>query len=158
MKSSTLQAEIRKRKPFDLPEQEAHLNLLRTGEVLAFPFEQLFAEHGLSGPQYNVLRILRGHGARGLPGSEIGVQMITRMPDMTRLIDRLEEAGLVRRCRSDEDRRVVRICLTDEGRSLLARLDGPVRELHEQTLGHLARGELAELNRLLMKARNFARN
>ena len=60
MKSSTLQAEIRKRKPFDLPEQEAHLNLLRTGEVLAFPFEQLFAEHGLSGPQYNVLRILRG--------------------------------------------------------------------------------------------------
>jgi len=139
MKSSTLQAEIRKRKPFDLPEQEAHLNLLRTGEVLAFPFEQLFAE-------------------RGLPGSEIGVQMITRMPDMTRLIDRLEEARLVRRCRSDEDRRVVRICLTDEGRSLLARLDGPVRELHEQTLGHLARGELAELNRLLMKARNFARN
>lgn len=158
MKPSTLQHEIRKKKPFDLAEEEAHLNLLRTAEAVEFPFERLFADHRISGPQYNILRILRGHGERGLPCSEIGAQMISRMPDMTRLIDRLEHAGLVRRCRTTEDRRVVLIGITGEGRSLLARLDGPVRKLNEQTLGHLTRAELAELNRLLVKARTFPRD
>jgi DNA-binding MarR family transcriptional regulator len=153
---TTLQAEIRKKKPFELAEEEANLNLLRTAEALAFPFERLFAEHGISGPQYNVLRILRGHGGRGLPCSEIGAQMISRMPDMTRLIDRLERATLVRRCRTTEDRRVVLICITEEGLALLARLAGPVRDLHEHTLGHLTRAELAQFNHLLVKARNFA--
>jgi DNA-binding MarR family transcriptional regulator len=154
----TLQSEIRKKKPFDLAEEEANLNLQRTAEAIAFPFERLFAEHRISGPQYNVLRILRGHGGRGLPCSEIGTQMISRMPDMTRLIDRLEQAGLVRRGRTTEDRRVVLICITDAGLGLLARLDRPVRELNKQTLGHLTPADLAELNRLLVKARNFARD
>ncbi|MGE5194516.1 MAG: MarR family winged helix-turn-helix transcriptional regulator [Deltaproteobacteria bacterium] len=72
---------------------------------------------------------------------------------MTRLVDRLESAALVRRCRTEEDRRVVLICVTPAGLELLARLDQPVRDLHVQTLGHLSRGELAELNRLLVKAR-----
>ena len=84
--------------------------------------------------------------------------MISRMPDMTRLIDRLEQAGLVRRSRTTEDRRVVLICITDAGLALLARLDRPVRELNKQTLGHLTPGDLTELNRLLVKARNFARD
>ena len=153
MARSTLQQELRKKQPFELAEEEAGLNLLRTSESVQMPFDRLFAQHGISNPQYNVLRILRGHGGRGLPCTEITDQMVSRMPDMTRLVDRHEKAGLVRRCRIAEDRRVVLICITPAGRELLARLDQPVRDLHKETLGHLSRGELAELSRLLVKAR-----
>jgi len=153
MTRSSLQNELRKKKPFDLPEEEAGLNLIRTVDVVRLPFDRLFAEHGISDPQYNVLRILRGHGGRGLPCTEITAQMVSRMPDMTRLVDRLEKAGLVRRCRTDADRRVVLICITPAGLELLRRLDQPVRDLHKHTLGHLSRTELADLNRLLVKAR-----
>jgi DNA-binding MarR family transcriptional regulator len=149
-----LQQEIRKKKPFEQPEEEAGLNLLRTVDCIRLPFERLFAEYGLSDPQYNVLRILRGHGGEGLPCSEIGTQMITRMPDITRLVDRLEQAKLVERARTSADRRVVLVRLTEAGSDILNRLDEPVRELHIQTLGHLKRSELAELNRLLVKARH----
>jgi DNA-binding MarR family transcriptional regulator len=153
MSKSVLQHELRKKRPFDLAEEEAGLNLLRTAESVRLPFDRLFAEKGISDPQYNVLRILRGHGGKGLPCTEITEQMVSRMPDMTRLVDRLERAGLVRRCRTEEDRRVVLICITPVGQNLLARLDEPVRKLHQQTLGHLSRTELGELSRLLVKAR-----
>ena len=92
MTQSTLQAEIKKRQPFDSLEQEAFLNLLRTSDQLNCEFTRLFAAHSLSGPQYNVLRILRGSCEEGLPCLEIAGQMITRMPDITRLVDRLEAA------------------------------------------------------------------
>src|SRR5262245_33055160 len=153
MANSGLQRDLRKKKPFDLAEEEAGLNLLRSSEFVREPFDRLFAEHGISDPLYNVLRILRGNGGKGLPCSEITAQMVSRMPDMTRLVDRLEKAGLVRRCRTDVDRRVVLICITAAGLALVGRLDDPVRQLHRQGLGHLTRGELAELNRLLVKAR-----
>src|SRR5690348_1626218 len=145
MSESLLQSELKKKRPFEQAEEEAILNLLRTVDVVSLPFERLFAEHGISGPQYNVLRILRGHGPKGLPCTEIGEQMVSRMPDMTRLVDRLERAGLVRRSRTEEDRRVVLICLTAKGLDLIAGLDGPVRRLHKETLGHLTREELKEL-------------
>jgi DNA-binding MarR family transcriptional regulator len=148
-----LQRELRKKQPFDLPEEEAGLNLLRTADAIQTPFSQLFAAHGISDPQYNVLRILRGHGGSGLPCSEISEQMLHRMPDMTRLVDRLEKARLVTRGRTSADRRVVMVFLTPAGQELLARLDKPVRDLHRQTLGHLSRSELHEFNRLLVKAR-----
>lgn len=148
-----LQQEIRKKKPFELPEQEAGLNLLRTVDAVRLPFDRLFAAHRLSGPKYNVLRILRGHGGEGLPCTEVASQMITRMPDITRLVDRLEQAKWVERARTSSDRRVVLVRLTADGKALLDRLDAPIRELHRQTLGHMTRGELAELNRLLVKAR-----
>ncbi len=153
MARSPLERELRKKHPFDLPEQEAFLNLARTLDHLALPFERLFAAHGLTGPQYNVLRILRGHGGDGVPCHEVGAQMVTRMPDVTRLLDRLEQAGLVARRRSPRDRRVVLVRATPAGLSLLEKLDGPVLELHRAGLGHLARAELSELNRLLVKAR-----
>jgi DNA-binding MarR family transcriptional regulator len=153
MTKSTLQLELRKKKPFELPEEEAVLSLLRTVDVIRLPFDRLFAEYGISDPQYNVLRILRGHGGRGLPCTEIAAQMVSRMPDMTRLVDRLEKTGLVRRCRTAADRRVVLICITPAGLEILSRLDQPVRERHRETLGHLSRRELANLNRLLVKAR-----
>lgn len=149
-----LQHELRKKQPFDLLEQEAGINLVRTVDALRLPFERLFAEQGLSDSQYNVLRILRGHGGEGLPCTEIAAQMITRMPDITRLVDRLEQARWVERSRTQTDRRVVLVRLTAAGQALLDRLHEPIRELHRQALGHLTRPELTELNRLLVKARH----
>jgi DNA-binding MarR family transcriptional regulator len=153
MAQARLQEEIGKKHPFDCPEQEASLNLARTMDHLGQPFARLFQEHGISAPQYNVLRILRGTGGDGLPCLEIAAQMITRMPDITRLVDRLVEASLVQRNRCCKDRRVVRVQITEAGLDLLDRLDQPVLDLHRRQLGHLTRAELDELNRLLVKAR-----
>jgi DNA-binding MarR family transcriptional regulator len=147
-----LQDEIKKREPFAVPEQEVALNLARTNDRLQAEFARLFKRHGITGAQYNVLRILRGEG-QPLPCQEIGCRMITQLPDMTRLLDRLVQAGLVERSRTEEDRRVVLTRITDAGLRLLAQLDAPVIETHRRQLGHLAPAELAELNRLLVKAR-----
>jgi DNA-binding MarR family transcriptional regulator len=149
----SLQEEIKKRHPFDSPEEEAALNLARTFDWQAAAFAHLFKEHRLSGSQYNVLRILRGEGTP-LPCLEVASRMITKLPDITRLVDRLEDAGLVERTRTTEDRRLVLIRITDAGRGLLARLDEPIKALHRRQLGHLSQEELAELNRLLVKARS----
>ena len=113
----------------------------------------MFKEYGITGSQYNVLRILRGEG-EALPCLEIASRMITQLPDITRLVDRLEAAGLVTRSRTTEDRRVVLIQITEAGLRLLSQLDEPVKAMHRRHLGHLSRDELAELNRLLVKARN----
>jgi DNA-binding MarR family transcriptional regulator len=151
---SPLQQELGKRNPFDSPEQETALNLVRTQDYLQHEFARLFSEHGLSGPQYNVLRILRGHGGDGVPSSTIAGQMVTRTPDITRLVDRLEEVGLVQRRRTPEDRRLVLVRITAAGLELLARLDQPVLDLHHRLFGHLTPEELSQLNALLVKARH----
>jgi DNA-binding MarR family transcriptional regulator len=156
MAKSELQEELGKRNPFDLPEQEASLNLVRTQDHLHHHFARLFDEHGLSGPQYNVLRILRGHGGPGVPSQIIAAQMVSRMPDITRLVDRLEQAGLVERARTVEDRRLVLVKITTAGLDVLERLDQPVLDLHQRLLGHLSRTELDQLNALLVKARRSA--
>jgi MarR family transcriptional regulator, 2-MHQ and catechol-resistance regulon repressor len=149
-----LQQEIGKRRPFDLPEQEAVLGLFRTSDRLQHRFSRLFAEHGLTASQYNILRILRGEG-RPLPCAEIAQRTITVVPALTGLIDRLERKAppLVRRERSREDRRVIYVSLTPAGLDLLGRLDEPLRELHRRVLAHFSPAEVAELTRLLEKAR-----
>ena len=151
--SRSLQHQLKKKHPFELPEEEVSLNIQRTFGVLMGPELKLFKKHKLSPPLYNILRILRGVGGDGLPCSQIGDRMVTREPDMTRLIDRLEQAGWARRDRSTEDRRVVTITLTATGRKLLDKLDEPILDLHRDTLGHLTKKEMVELNRLLVKAR-----
>lgn len=148
-----LAQEIGKRKPFEHPEEEAFLNVLRTGVTLAGDFAVLFKEHGISEPAYNTLRILRAAGEDGRACHEIGDHLVARVPDVTRLVDRLEKSGLVMRARSAEDRRVVRVRLTPTGLDLVSELDGPVLELHKAQLGHMSRGELAQLNQLLVMAR-----
>ncbi|WP_152049595.1 MarR family winged helix-turn-helix transcriptional regulator [Tautonia marina] len=153
MVGSRLQQELKKREPFAVPEQEAMLNLLRTADRLQLKFIRLFRQHGLSPAQYNILRILRGEGGEGLPSLEIAGRMITSVPDITRLVDRLEAAGLVVRDRSERDRRVVRVRVTPEGLARLGQLDEPVLELHRRLLGHLDPEELQTLNTLLTKAR-----
>lgn len=155
----TLKEELGKRNPFDSLETEVHLNLLRTTATLTAAFDKLFKEHGLSDPTYNILRILRGHAAApdaspaGIPSQLIGRQLVARLPDITRLVDRLEDAGLVKRSRIPEDRRVVLVGITKKGLDLLARLDQPTLDLNKQQLAHMTRAELKDLNRLLCKAR-----
>lgn len=153
MARSGLQQELKKREPFAVAEQEAMLNLLRTADRLQLDFIRLFRQHGLSHAQYNILRILRGEGGDGLPSLEIGARMITLVPDITRLVDRLEAAGLVSRDRSATDRRVIRVRITPEGLDRLDRLDEPVLALHRRLLGHLGPDELQTLSALLVKAR-----
>ncbi len=148
-----LSIEIGKKKPFDLPEEEAHLNILRTGSMLDAAFAKLFRPHGLTDATYNALRILRGHHPTGVPSQTIGTQMVARVPDVTRLVDRLVDAGLAARERTVQDRRIVIVRITRAGLEMLTRLDGPVRELSKRQLGHMSRADLAELSRLLAKAR-----
>jgi DNA-binding MarR family transcriptional regulator len=136
-----------------VPEQEAYLNLLRTADQLTGEFARLFRAHGITDPQYNALRILRGHAAK-VATRKIAEEMVTREPDITRLIDRLEQAGLARRQRCEQDRRVVWVKITAKGLELLAKLDRPVLELHKRQLGHIGRKKLQTLSRLLSEARH----
>jgi MarR family transcriptional regulator, 2-MHQ and catechol-resistance regulon repressor len=147
-----LREELKKRRPFDSPEQEATLNIARTADRFGICFARLFREHGLTPSQYNVLRILRGEG-RPLPILEVADRLIAAVPGITGLIDRLEALALVSRERSTEDRRVVFVAITPKGLDLLAKLDGPEAALHRRLIGHLSPAELRELIRLLEKAR-----
>lgn len=151
--SGSLKEEIRQRKPFASLEAEVFLNLLRTGDYLQRQTEELLKPHGLSPSQYNVLRILRGVGREGLSCREIAARMLTRDPDITRLLDRLEKRGLVRRSRESQDRRVITVRVSDAGVDGLRRLDAPVAEMHRRILSRLGKRRLATLVRLLEAAR-----
>ena len=153
MASNQLQRELKKKRPFDVPEQEAILNVMRTGDQLQNRFGRLFRQFGLTASQYNVLRILRGEG-EPLPCLEVADRMIQVVPAITGLVDRLEKLGMVRRRRCEEDRRVVFLELTDKAARLLAEMDEPVLNLHKQLFGHMTKQELHELSRLLEKARH----
>lgn len=134
-------------------EQHAFVELLRTHHVLGHQLTTLLKTEGLSEPQFNVLRILRGAGAEGLPCGEIAERMITPSPDISRLLDRLAALELVERSPSAHDRRVVVVRLTKRSERILGKLDRPVAELHCRQLGHLTRPELKTLIALLSKAR-----
>lgn len=171
---SSLAREIGKRRPFDSPEQELFLNLIRTTSLLAGEFDQLFRAHGLSESTYNILRILRGHlhtdadaaNTAPTPGppahlggrscSQIGAELVARVPDVTRLLDGLEHRGLIARRRSAEDRRVVIASITDAGLALLTTMDVPVLDLHRRQLGHLRPADMKQLNDLLVRVRDSA--
>jgi MarR family 2-MHQ and catechol resistance regulon transcriptional repressor len=152
MSSGRLQRELKKRRPFDSPEQEASLSIARTADRLGIRFARLFREYGLTPSQYNVLRILRGEG-KPLPILEVADRMLAAVPGITGLIDRLERMGLVARDRSTEDRRVVFVAIMPQGLDLLGRLDGPVSSLHKGLLGHMSPTDLRQLIGLLEKAR-----
>lgn len=109
--------------------------------------------HGLSPTQYNALRILRGAGPEGLACSEVGQRMINRDPDITRLLDRLERRGLIRRSREQRDRRVIKTRITPAGMDLLKSLNREVMEFHRQLLGHMGEERLEHLMRLLEAVR-----
>lgn len=145
--------ELKRHRPV-LPEQQAFLNLVETSEHLLAMAGAMLRTHGLTEAQYNVLRILRGAGPDGLPSGAIAGRMLTRGPDITRLVDRLETAGLACRERgTGSDRRCVVVRITAKGAEALSGLDDPVRELHRRQFRKLNAKELRELKRLLVKLR-----
>jgi len=127
--------------------------LLRTADALSQEAEQVLKAAGLTGTQYNVLRILRGAEPEGLPCRGIGDRMISHDPDMTRLLDRMEKRGLITRERQIDDRRVVKTRITPQALSLLKTLDQPVHELHKRQFRHMPAARLRILNRLLEEVR-----
>ena len=141
-----------KKRPHTTPEEVVFLNLARTADMLSRGPARILKNADLSSTQYNVLRILRGT-PEGLPCGEIAARMITRDPDITRLLDRLEKRGLISRCRETEDRRTVMARITPEALKTLARLDMPVQEIHRLQLGHLGKSRLRMLADLLNAAR-----
>lgn len=151
--STDLRTEIQQAAPFTSLEQEAFLNLMRTAAALEHDIGEGLRPYGLTLTQYNALRILRGAGPAGLCRNDLRDRMVRSVPDTTRLLDRLEDAGLVERDRDGEDRRYVTARLTRRGDQLLKQIDAPLAELHRAQLGHLARADLRRLVALLTAAR-----
>jgi DNA-binding MarR family transcriptional regulator len=151
--TSRLQAEIKQTRPFRSVRQEAAIALFRTVDELRRHFDRAIEPHGITGQQYNVLRILRGTHPDPLPTLEIGERLIERVPGVTRLLDRLEEKGLVRRQRCTHDRRMVHCWISEAGLALLARMEAVVDRADEQSMGDLAQAEVATLLELLERIR-----
>ena len=145
----SIRDEIKQSRPFASPADEAVVTLLRTADRVRTGLAQVIEAYGITLQQYNVLRILRGAGAEGLPTLDIAARMIEHSPGITRLLDRLEARKLVRRVRCPEDRRQVLCHATDTARRLLVGLDGPVADAGRRALAPLDPARTAELVRLL---------
>ncbi len=148
-----LQNEIGKTGPFASLEEEGTLNLLRTADRLTGLCESALRPAGITPTQYNVLRILRGVSPQGVACQEIARRMITRDADLTRLLDRLESRGFVRRDRQTDDRRVVHILITEAGLALLAGLDEMTLKMNQAVFSFLERERLTTLVELLERVR-----
>lgn len=138
---------------FDSPAQEVFLHLWRTYDLLKSLEDELFGQHRLSAQQYNALRLLRSAYPQPMPTLALGRRLISRSPDMTRMLDRLEQRGLITRERRPENRRVVEVSITPAGVALLDQLAEAVAEMHQKQLGHLTRTKQKQLVALLKEAR-----
>ena len=143
---------IKQSRPFTGLEHEVFVALQLAAARLAQEVAEALRPAGLTETQYNVLRILRGAGEEGLACGEIAERLLSRDPDMTRLLDRMQKQGLATRDRCKADRRVVTTRITPQGLALLAELDAPIAELHRRQLGHLGRERLDQLAALLRAA------
>lgn len=149
-----LRQAIKQRKPFESLQQEVFLEVLRTGHALVQDLVDLLKPYGLTQPQYNVLRILRGARPDGLSTGEVGDRMVaSREPDVTRLLVRMERLGLLVRERRPDNRRFVTARITRHGLRVLKALDGPVKGMHASQLRHMSRRDLERLAGLLERAR-----
>jgi DNA-binding MarR family transcriptional regulator len=140
-------------KDFRSSREEAFFALVRTAEMVHGPHDRLFRSCGLSSAQYNVLRILRGAGPAGCTCGEIDRRLLKRGPDVTRLIDRLKATGLVTRQRSQEDRRVVRVILTDAAHDLLTRIEAPGRQTLDEVMAGIDEQQAEDLVAILQQLR-----
>ena len=154
---SDLLAEIKQTKPFESLRDELWLNLSRTTAVIGHEVEQRLRPHGLSPTQYNVLRILRGAGESGLCQYEIGERLVAQVPDVPRILARMEKAGWIDRVRGIEDRRVVRATLTDAGLNLVNELDSMMREMEDGLFAAMSESEMRRACELLVLARRGCR-
>ena len=148
-----LQREIRQSRPFPSVAQEGVVSVMRTAELLRRRGAAFLEPFGITVQQFNVLRILRGGGSGGLPTLEVGARMVEETPGITRLLDRLEAKGLVRRQRCPEDRRQHLCWITEEGLDLLRSLDRPIVTHSDEVMGGLSRKEQSDLIRLLDRVR-----
>ncbi|HEX7485588.1 MAG TPA: MarR family transcriptional regulator [Vicinamibacterales bacterium] len=153
---SDLKTELKQTKPFRSLEHEAHLSIQRTAAELEHGFESAVKPYGITATQYNVLRILRGAGPSGLCRNEVGSRMLRRVPDVTRLLDRMEDMKLIVRERGGEDRRYVTTKVTAAGLKILGALDPIVHQLHDAQLGHLGDARLRTLIGLLADVRDHS--
>jgi DNA-binding MarR family transcriptional regulator len=154
MTRTTIAEEIKQGKPFSSLQQEVYLSLLRTTDELQSRVAAILKPFGVSSTQYNVLRILRGAGAEGHRCSDIAERMITREPDITRLLDRMAKAGWISQARDTEDRRVVITRITPEALRLLKELDKPLSELNKTLMANMGEKKLKTLLSLLDEARS----
>ncbi|HEX4592305.1 MAG TPA: MarR family winged helix-turn-helix transcriptional regulator [Gemmataceae bacterium] len=138
---------------FDSPEQEAFLNLWRTYDRLRALEDELFAHFDLTPQQYNALRLLKAQHPGTLPTLALADRLVSRAPDITRLLDKLDARGLICRQRPADNRRIVRVGITPAGLKLLKEIAGPLRDCHARQLGHLSATELKRLTQLLEAAR-----
>jgi len=151
--ATRLQHEIKQTKPFQSLRHEVFLQVARTAAVLNHAGDQALRSHGITLTQYNVLRILRGAGAAGLCRHEVAVRLVTQVPDVSRLLDRMLTAGVITRTRDAADRRMVNACITKAGMAILEALDAPMLTVLDQQLSHLSDTELETLAHLLEAAR-----
>lgn len=149
----SLQEELKQSKPFASLEVEAYVSLMRTYAVLSQPVNDLFKSFGITQTLYNLMRIIRGGPAEGVPCAIIADRLVTRVPDVTRLVDRAVEAGLVERNRPESDRRVVLLTLTPKGIALLNDMQEPMLQAHHAQMKGLNKDELAVLVDLLARLR-----
>jgi DNA-binding MarR family transcriptional regulator len=138
---------------FDSPQQEVYLSLWRTYDRLRQLEDELFARFELTAQQYNVLRLLRAEHPSCLPTLALAQRLVSRAPDITRMIDKLEQRGLVSRQQRAENRRVVLVGVTEKGLALVRDITAPLRDCHARQLGHLPTEDLHRLNDLLRAAR-----
>jgi MarR family transcriptional regulator, organic hydroperoxide resistance regulator len=132
-----LQAELKQSKPFPSPMAEALLSILRTAAVIDHHLAEVLKPFGITGTQYNVLRILRGAGQKGLCGREVAERLVSKVPDVSRLLDRTEDLGLIRRERDPEDRRHVTARITDKGLAVLEKSTPALEAIQRRRLGRL---------------------
>jgi DNA-binding MarR family transcriptional regulator len=150
---SALQTELKQNKPFKSLQEEALLSITRTAAVVEHAVAQALRPHGITPTQYNVLRILRGAGQGGLCRQEVGERLVRRVPDVTRLLDRMEDGALIARRRGEDDRRYVATYITAKGLSLLATIDNEICAIHQQQIGHVDGRSLKVLIDVLAKVR-----
>jgi DNA-binding MarR family transcriptional regulator len=150
---SPLQAELKQTRAFKSVEEEALLSIARTAAILEHALAQELKPYDVTLTQYNVLRILRGAGSDGLCRNEVGERLIRRVPDVTRLLDRMEDTGLIARRRADADRRYVTTHISKQGLDLLAKVDEEICRIHQEQLGHVDRKSLRTLIGVLAKVR-----
>jgi DNA-binding MarR family transcriptional regulator len=152
-KPSSLAEEIQQSRPFSGVEEEAYLSLMRTSAELCHQTDRFLKPFGVTQSQYNVLRILRGAGPRGLGRNQIAERMVTPTPDASRLLDRLEESGWIRRNRGSKDRRQVTSSITAAGQKLLTRIDAPLVAFHKERFPGISKSDLRILARILSELR-----
>src|SRR5215207_4812921 len=150
---NALQAELKQNRPFKSLQEEAMLSITRTAAVLEHGVAQALRPHEITPTQYNVLRILRGAGQDGLCRHEVGERLVRRVPDVTRLLDRMEDGALIARRRGEDDRRYVATYITAKGLSLLATIDNEICAIHQQQIGHVDGRSLKVLIDVLAKVR-----